>query len=296
MSKTEKLIELKELLDLGLISQSDFDRLKKLIFENPQQAFEEINKSKTSDFIDNIKKRRAENKEEINQTVNVQNPKLEVTNRIKDYKFHIIGVLVFIILIFTVSYFLNREDNKKHEIDKETTVKDTILIQPAPTLSVDKNYNKETNDSSEILTNFETDDNSNSNITSDINNEDNNEINNVISLELVEEVPLFSGCNEVQKNNQLSCFKQQMSLHVKKYLQYPESAMEKNIQGKIYVSFIIDENGFVKDIQTDEDSGIEILELEAKRVIEKLPKFRPGLENGKPVRVKYVQPFTFKLQ
>jgi hypothetical protein len=143
MSKTEKLIELKELLDLGLISQSDFDRLKKLIFENPQQAFKEINKSKTSDFIDNIKKRRTDNSNEINKCASSKNIESEekienndsisdtsivntttIPNKKSDYKFYIFGIVGFMILIFGVTYFLNNNDDNQKV--KETTLVDSL--------------------------------------------------------------------------------------------------------------------------------------------------------------------------
>ena len=89
---------------------------------------------------------------------------------------------------------------------------------------------------------------------------------------------------------------EQMAKHIKKNQQYPERAMEDGIQGRVSVLFVIDKDGSITNVQVRGPKGGELLEKEAQRVIEKLPKFKPGMQRGKPVRVKYSQPITFKLQ
>ncbi len=90
-----------------------------------------------------------------------------------------------------------------------------------------------------------------------------------------------------------------MNAHIKKYFSYPERAAENGSQGSVAVQFMIDKDGVVKDIQV-RGRGIkqdaELLEQEAQRIISKLPKFTPGKQRGKAVRVKYGLPITFKLQ
>ena len=122
------------------------------------------------------------------------------------------------------------------------------------------------------------------------------EIDEEVPFTVIEDVPVFPGCEGVAKNKRLDCFMEQMAKHIKKNQQYPERAMEDGIQGRVSVLFVIDKDGGISNVQVRGPKGGELLEKEAKRVIEKLPKFKPGMQRGKPVKVKYSQPITFKLQ
>ena len=122
------------------------------------------------------------------------------------------------------------------------------------------------------------------------------EIDEEVPFTVIEDVPVFPGCEGVAKNKRLECFMEQMAKHIKKNQQYPEKAMEDGIQGRVAVLFVIDKDGSITNVQVRGPKGGELLEKEAKRVIEKLPKFKPGMQRGKPVKVKYSQPITFKLQ
>lgn len=117
-----------------------------------------------------------------------------------------------------------------------------------------------------------------------------------IPFAVIEQIPIFPGCENVPKSKQLECFQEQMTKHIRKNQQYPERAMEQEIQGRVSVLFIIAKDGSITDIQVKGPKGGELLEKEAERVISKLPKFKPGLQRGKPVKVKYSQPIVFKLQ
>ena len=122
------------------------------------------------------------------------------------------------------------------------------------------------------------------------------EIDEEVPFAVIEDVPVFPGCEGVAKNKRLDCFMEQMAKHIKKNQQYPERAMEDGIQGRVSVLFVIDKDGGISNVQVRGPKGGELLEKEAQRVIEKLPKFKPGMQRGKPVKVKYSQPITFKLQ
>ena len=122
------------------------------------------------------------------------------------------------------------------------------------------------------------------------------EIDEEVPFAVIEDVPVFPGCEKVEKSKRLECFMEQMAKHIKKNQQYPEKAMEENIQGRVSVLFVIDKDGSITNVQVRGPKGGELLEKEAKRVIEKLPKFKPGMQRGKPVKVKYSQPIRFKLQ
>ena len=122
------------------------------------------------------------------------------------------------------------------------------------------------------------------------------EVDEEVPFAVIEDVPVFPGCEGVAKNKRLECFMEQMAKHIKKNQQYPERAMEDNIQGRVSVLFVIDKEGNITNVQARGPKGGELLEKEALRVISKLPKFKPGMQRGKPVKVKYSQPITFKLQ
>lgn len=122
------------------------------------------------------------------------------------------------------------------------------------------------------------------------------EIDEEVPFAVIEQIPVFPGCEGVAKNKQLDCFNEQMAKHIKKYFTYPEKAAEDNIQGRVSVQFVIDKSGNVTDVMMKGPKGGELLEKEAQRIISKLPKFKPGQQRGKPVKVKYGLPITFKLQ
>jgi protein TonB len=122
------------------------------------------------------------------------------------------------------------------------------------------------------------------------------DIDEEVPFTVIEDVPVFPGCEKVEKSKRLDCFMEQMAKHIKRNQQYPERAMEDNIQGRVSVLFVIDKDGSITNVQVRGPKGGELLEKEAKRVIEKLPKFKPGMQRGKAVKVKYSQPITFRLQ
>ena len=82
---------------------------------------------------------------------------------------------------------------------------------------------------------------------------------------------------------------------ISKTLQYPVIAQENGIQGKVVCSFIINQDGSVTDAEVV--SGVDpSLDREALRIVSAMPKWTPGTQRGKAVRVKYTMPVTFTLQ
>ena len=74
---------------------------------------------------------------------------------------------------------------------------------------------------------------------------------------------------------------------------YPESAKEAGAEGRVLVQFVVDEEGDVADPEVTR--GVhEALDAEALRVVETL-RFRPGRQDGEPVKVEMTMPFTFRL-
>lgn len=83
--------------------------------------------------------------------------------------------------------------------------------------------------------------------------------------------------------------------YIKKNVKYPKKARKEEIQGKVYVSFVIEKDGAISDVLIKK--GVhELLDEEAMRVIKSMPKWTPGTQGGKPVRVQFVMPISFSLK
>ena len=120
-----------------------------------------------------------------------------------------------------------------------------------------------------------------------------NENQEEITINIIEDIPVFPGCEDIERDYRIDCFNLKISDHIKTNFKYPKKALKRNIQGRILVSFIINKEGNVVNIDTR--GGDPILQTEAYRIVRLLPKMTPGLQRGKPVNVKYTIPITFKL-
>ena len=82
--------------------------------------------------------------------------------------------------------------------------------------------------------------------------------------------------------------------YIQKNVKYPAIAKEYNITGKVYVSFIVDRSGSVTNVKIVR--GVDKnLDAEAMRVVKSLPKYKPGKQRGKSVRVMFTIPINFTL-
>jgi TonB family protein len=100
---------------------------------------------------------------------------------------------------------------------------------------------------------------------------------------VVEEMPKFSyeGITEVRE-------------YFAKNVQYPKEAREKGIQGRVFVSFIVNRDGSVSDVKVER--GVDpLLDNEVVRMVENMPKWTPGKQRGQAVRVAYTFPVIFNL-
>ncbi len=66
-----------------------------------------------------------------------------------------------------------------------------------------------------------------------------------IPFQVVEEKPKFMACEDVPKEKEAECFKEQLNKHIIRYFYYPKEALDKGIQGRVNVSFQINSNGSV---------------------------------------------------
>ena len=76
----------------------------------------------------------------------------------------------------------------------------------------------------------------------------------------------------------------------------PVIAQENGIQGRVVCQFVVNKDGSIVDVVVVRSSGDASLDKEAIRVINSMPKWKPGKQRGKPVRVKYTVPVNFRLQ
>ncbi len=78
-------------------------------------------------------------------------------------------------------------------------------------------------------------------------------------------------------------------------IKYPESAQKEGIQGRVYVTFVVDKEGNI--VNTKIARGVDpSLDREALRVVNSLPAWKPGVQRGEPVNVSYTVPINFALQ
>ena len=100
---------------------------------------------------------------------------------------------------------------------------------------------------------------------------------------IVEEMPKFNG-----KSNKA------FLTYVQKELRYPQEASENNIEGQVYVSFVVGKNGYIKNAKIERGVHPSI-DQEALRVIYSSPKWKPGMQDGNFVDVMFTFPIQFKI-
>lgn len=100
----------------------------------------------------------------------------------------------------------------------------------------------------------------------------------------VEKMPTFRGGDLNQFRN-----------WVQGRLRYPQIAQENGISGRVVVSFVVERDGTVSNIQVLQAPDKSLAD-EATRVVGNSPKWEPGMQSNKPVRVKYTLPVVFQIQ
>lgn len=106
--------------------------------------------------------------------------------------------------------------------------------------------------------------------------------NNMV-FDVVEVMPQYPG-------GQIAMLK-----YIMENIKYPEQAMKKGIQGRVAVSFIVEKDGSISNVRPVHPVH-PLLDKEAVRVVKSMPKWSPGKQHGKPVRVQLIVPIMFKLK
>ena len=100
---------------------------------------------------------------------------------------------------------------------------------------------------------------------------------------VVEKMPEFPGGQQAMLN------------FLKENVKYPEIAKENGIQGRVICQFVVAKNGAIEDVKVLRSAGDASLDKEALRVINAMPNWQPGWQDGKPVRTRFNLPIIFKL-
>ena len=117
--------------------------------------------------------------------------------------------------------------------------------------------------------------------TSEITDVKINKVDNDSIYNIVEVAPEFPGGMD------------KMAKYLSENISYPEEAKEKGISGRVFISFVVEKDGSVTNVKVMRSIGGGC-DDEAVRVVKAMPKWKPGLQKGKPVRVNYVLPIFFK--
>ena len=104
-----------------------------------------------------------------------------------------------------------------------------------------------------------------------------------VVFQVVEKMPEFPG-------GQQALFE-----YLSKNIRYPVIAQENGLQGRVICQFVVNQDGSIVDVVVVR-SVDPSLDKEAERVIKSMPKWKPGEQRGKAVRVKYTLPVNFRLQ
>lgn len=86
-----------------------------------------------------------------------------------------------------------------------------------------------------------------------------------------------------------------LGIFIKNNLEYPKWASKKNIQGRVFVSFIVDENGDIKNAKILRNEADPRLDKYVLKVIYKMPKWTPGILNGNNTAIRMTLPVNFQL-
>jgi hypothetical protein len=307
MNKIDEVLKLKELLDSGLINQSDFDRKKKEIFEETNNESKITNELISSELHQNIQERDnnsfdkrkcpqcgSENHVDNNDcivcktdltkfrqpTEPYQEPDVET-----NYTRYFIIIVIIGLSIFGVFYIFKNYQTSNNE--EAVGAIESISIDSTSSLStkpseidgqesiVDTSYIKNESVSNDYNSNNENQNSDNYGYDNKPQDDDNAD-NTIYSTANIEVKPDFpGGIGNFYK-------------YVGKNFQVPE---EEGLKGKVFVTFVVEKDGSLTDIKVIKDIGYGT-GSEAIRVLESCPRWIPAEQNGKKVRVQYSLPIT----
>jgi len=125
--------------------------------------------------------------------------------------------------------------------------------------------------------------------------EEEEEDDEVFNFAVVEDKPIFPGCEDVSKEERYTCFQQGIMKHIRNNFKYPAIPKEMGVSEKIFVQFVIDKSGRITKatVVRGEDKH---LRKEALRLVNSIPKLQAAKQRGKSVPCSFTVPINFKLQ
>lgn len=215
---------------------------------------------------------------------------------LEDKKFtYVLLGFVFVLSVCYVALEWTEKEVTKYEVaDTEFAFEEEIEIQqtsqdvtppppPPPVQEVEVlNVVEDDVETEEININTEDDKNTEVVIQAPVEIKEEEEEDNVVFV-IVENKPEFPGGDAA------------MMKYLSENIKYPVIAQENGIQGRVICQFVVNKDGSIVDINVVR-SVDPSLDKEAIRVIKSMPKWKPGMQRGKPVRVKFTLPVSFRLQ
>lgn len=221
-----------------------------------------------------------------------KNPRIDLEN--KKGLFFQVGLVVSLALV--LAGFEYRKYDKKNDDNQNTIVvnytEESVEItrqekqelpKPQPTTKIEiVEDNVDTQDDIDI--NIEDDQNQQAQAFVPVTQEEEEpQIQEQEIFVFVEEQPEFPGGEEA------------LMAYLQSNIKYPQMAKELEIQGKVIIEFVVETDGSVTNVTVKRGIGGGCDE-EAVRVVKAMPKWKPGKQRGKPVRVRYTLPVTFQLR
>ena len=115
-------------------------------------------------------------------------------------------------------------------------------------------------------------------------------------FKVVEDQPAFPGCENVSdKAEKKKCAETKMLQFIYSNIKYPPIARENGVEGTVYVKFVVEKDGSISAPEIVRDIGAGCGD-EALRVVKMMPKWEPGKQRGRAVRVQFNLPVKYKLE
>ena len=112
---------------------------------------------------------------------------------------------------------------------------------------------------------------------------DSTDVEEVLPPYKVEKLPEFIGGHEA------------MLVWIRDHIKYPDDAKSIGTSGTVFISFIVNKDGSISDVDIPKKLDYS-LDKEGMRIVSMMPNWKPGIQNGKPVKVSMVLPIKFKLE
>ena len=215
----------------------------------------------------------------------------------KKFTYLLMGFVLVLSICFVALEWTEKEVTKYDVVDEEWTFEEELDIQqtsqditppppPPPVVQEVQSLNVVENDVETEHIDIKTEDDKEEEvvIAAPVEAPQEEEEDEQVVFMVVENMPEFPGGNA-------ALFK-----YLSDNVKYPVIAQENGIQGRVICQFVVNKDGSIVDVEVVRSGGDASLDKEAVRVIKSMPKWTPGKQRGKPVRVKYTVPVNFKLQ